>query len=96
MMTDREKNQAQIEARLRQFGQSLSELKLKTEQRRDKFNGQMKQTVDAIEGQHEKARQRLQAMASLGDDDWSAAEGDINRYIDDIDADLRKALAYFK
>jgi hypothetical protein len=56
----------------------------------------MKQTVDAIEGQHEKARQRLQAMASLGDDDWSAAEGDINRYIDNIDADLRKALAHFK
>lgn len=33
MMTDREKIQTQIEARLRQIGQTISELKVKTEQR---------------------------------------------------------------
>jgi TolA-binding protein len=96
MMTDREKTQAEIEERLRQFGQSLSELKIKTEQRQEKFNGQMRQTLDALEGQHENARQRLQAMSSLADDDWSAAETDVNRYLADIDAGLRKALSYFK
>jgi len=96
MMTDREKTQAQIEARLRQFGQTLSELKIKAEQRKDKFNGQVKQALDALEGQHEEAHQRLRAMSSLADDDWSSAETDVNRYLDDIDSDLRKALSHFK
>lgn len=88
-MTDREKTQAQIEARLRQFGQTLNELKVKAEQRKEKFNGQMKQALDALEGQHEKAHQRLQAMSSLADDEWSSAETDVKCYLDDIDADLR-------
>jgi hypothetical protein len=96
MITDREKTQAQIEARLRQFGQTISELKVKTEQRQDKFNGQMRQTLDDIEKQHEKAHQRLQTMSSLGDADWSATETDVSQYLDDIDAGLRRALAHYK
>ena len=96
MMTDREKTQAEIEARLRQFGQTLNELKIKTEQRKEKFNGQMRQTLDTIEGQHEKARRRLTAMSSLTDDDWSSAESDVSHFMDDIDAGLRKAISYFK
>ena len=96
MMTEREKTQAQIEARLRRFGQSLSELKIKAAQREENFNGQMIQTLGALEAQHEKARRRLQAMSSLADEDWSSAETDVNRYLDDIDADLRKALSHFK
>lgn len=96
MIPDREKTQAQIEARLRQFGQTLSELKTKAEQRQEKFNGQMRRTLDDIEGKHAKARQRLRAMASLGDDEWAATETDVNRYLDDIDGGLRKALSYFK
>jgi len=96
MMTDREKTQAQIEARLRQFGQTISELKVKTERRQDKYIGQMEQTLDDIEKQHEKVRQRLQTMPSLADDDWSSAENDINGYLEDIDAGLRGAMAYYK
>lgn len=96
MMTDREKTQAQLEARMRQFGQTLNELKIKAEQHKEKFNGQMKQTLDTIEGQHDKAHQRLQGMSSLADDAWSSAENDVNHYLDDIDAGLRKALSYFK
>ncbi|MBC2733124.1 MAG: hypothetical protein HF981_02085 [Desulfobacteraceae bacterium] len=96
MMTDREKIQTQIEARFRQFGQTISELKIKTEQRQDKFNGQMKQTLDDIENQHEKVRQRLQTMSSIGDADWSATETDVSKYLDDIDAGLRRALSHYK
>lgn len=95
-MTDREKVQTQIEARLRQFGQTISELKVKTEQRQDKFNGQMRQTLDDIEKQHAKANQRLQTMASLADADWSATETDVSSHLDDIDAALRRALAHYK
>ena len=96
MMTDREKIQTQIEARLRQFGQTISELKVKTEQRQDKFNGQMRQTLDDIEKQHAKAHQRLQTMSSLADDKWSATETDVSNHLDDIDAGLRRALAHYK
>jgi len=96
MMTDREKTQAQIEARLRQFGQTISELKVKAERRQEKYIGQMDQTLDDIEKQHEKVRQRLQTMPSLADDDWSSAENDISGYLDDIDAGLRGAMAYYK
>jgi len=96
MMTDREKTYAQIEARLSQFGQTLNTLRIKTEQRQDKFNGQMRQTLDDLEKQHEKARQRLQAMPSLANADWSSAETDVSNFLEDIDAGLRRALAYFK
>jgi len=95
MMTDREKTQAQIEARLRQFGQTISELKVKTEQRQDKFNGQMRKTLDDIEKQHEKAHQRLQTMSSLADADWSATETDVSNHLDDIDAALRRAFSHY-
>ena len=95
-MTDREKIQTQIEARLRQSGQTISELKVKTEQRQDKFNGQMRQTLDDIEKLHAKAHQRLQTMSSLADDKWSATETDVSNHLDDIDAGLRRALAHYK
>jgi len=96
MTNDRETIQAQIEARLRRFGQTLDTLRVKTEQRRDKYDGTMKKSLTAIEAQHQKARERLQAMASLREDEWASAETEISGYLDDIDADLRQALAYYK
>lgn len=54
MTTGREKTYAKIEARLNPFGKTLNTLRIKTEQRQDKFNGQMKQTLGDIEKQHKK------------------------------------------
>lgn len=96
MTTGREKTHAKIEARLNPFGQTLNTLRIKTEPRQDKFNGQMKQTLGDIEKQHEKARQRLQTMSSLTSADWLAARTDVGKYLDDIDAGLRRALAHYK
>jgi chromosome segregation ATPase len=95
MMTDREKTAAEIEARLTQLGQTITTLRRKAEQQRDKYAAPLGESLDAIESKRREVQESLPSMKTLEEDAWSATVGKLSRHLDDIDASLRQALAHF-
>jgi hypothetical protein len=94
--TERETAQAQIDARMKQFGETINTLRMKAEKRGGRIDPQVVRTLEAIEGQQDQVDRKVQAMADLDDDEWTAAKNAIDAHFDDIDAGLRQALAHFR
>jgi hypothetical protein len=94
-MTDRDRTQADIEARLVGLGQVLTTLRLKAGQQQEKFAVPLRATLDAIESKRGEVENRLEELEDLDDNSWSAAVAKLISHLDDIDAGLRKALAHF-
>ena len=95
-MTDREKTRAEIEARLTQLGETINTLRLKAEERQDRFEAPLAQSLDAIESKREEVRGSLSQMESLDDKTYTSTADQLKQHLDDIDGSLREALAHFK
>lgn len=96
MMDDREKTRTEIEARLTQLGETINTLRLKAEQRQDKLEAPLAQSLDAIESKREEVRSSLPQMETLDEETYTSTVERLRRHLDDIDGSLRKALAHFK
>jgi len=94
-MTDKDTTRADIEARLEKLGQTITTLRLKTEQQQDKYAAPLGKTLDAIESKRSEVEDRLHELDALDEKSWSDAVARLNTHLDDIDAGLRKALAHF-
>ena len=95
-MNDRDAIQTRIEARLKQFGETINTIRLKAEQQQDLLGQRVEEPLAAIEKRRDQVREQIDAMKDMNDDDWNAAKGSIDSYFDDIDDGLRKALAHFR
>ena len=96
MMTDREKTRAEIEARLTQLGETINTLRLKAEERQDRFEAPLAQSLDAIESKREEVRGSLPQMETLDEESYRSTVERLKEHLDDIDGSLRQALAHFK
>ena len=95
-MNYRDAIQTRIEARLKQFGETINTIRLKAEQQQDLLGQRVEEPLAAIEKRRDQVREQIDAMKDMNDDDWNTAKGSIDSYFDDIDDGLHKALAHFR
>ena len=95
-MNDRDAIQTRIEARLKQFGETINTIRLKANQQQDLLGQRVEEPLAAIEKRRDQVREQIDAMKDMNDDDWNTAKGSIDSYFDDIDDGLHKALAHFR
>ena len=91
-MKDKEKYRAQLEARLMEFGESLYEITNKMEQR--KVN-QPNIEIAPILKKQEAAEDKLKELDTADENSWQTYQNELDQLVVGIDADLRKAMAYF-
>lgn len=91
-MIEKEKYRAQIEARLMKFGESLYEITNKKMQRKGNWPDVQ---INPILKRQEAAEAKLQELGAAGENSWQKYKTELDQLVDGIDADLRKAMAYF-
>ena len=91
-MKAKEKYRAQIEAQLMEFGESLYEITNKMEQRKA---NQHNINVAPIVKKQEAAEDKLKKLDTADEDSWRTYQAELDELLVGIDADLRKAMAYF-
>ena len=91
-MKEKEKYRAQIEARLMTFGESMYEISNKKKLRND---NQPQIQIDPILRKQEAAEAKLKQLDAADENSWQKYKIELDQLLDGIDADLRKAMAYF-
>jgi hypothetical protein len=91
-MREKDRYRAEIEARLMKFGESLYEITTKKEQRKE---NQSDIQIDPILRKQEAVETKLKEMDPADEISWQKYKAELDQLVDGIDADLRKAIAYF-
>lgn len=91
-MEEKEKYHAEIDAKLIKFGETLNEIKTKAEQRKKNLS---EISVDDTLLKHKNARAKLEQLKQMDEGTWQNYKVQLDDQVNDIDEDLRKALAYF-
>lgn len=95
-MNDKEKYRAQIEGRLMQFGESLYDITNKMKQRKDDLPElQPDIEIGPILEKQEAVESKLKNLGAADENSWQQYKTELDSLVADIDADLRKAMAYF-
>ena len=92
-MEDQAKYRAEIDAKLLKFGETLNEIKAKRELRN--MSRPVLQ-VDSALRKHQEAQTKAKELENASADSWEKMRTDMDTLMDDIDKDLREALAYYK
>jgi hypothetical protein len=92
-MDDRAKYQAEIDAKLLKFGETLNEIKAKRELRN--MSRPVLQ-VDSALRKHQEAQTKAKELENANAESWEKMRTDMDTMMSDIDKDLREALAYYK
>lgn len=91
-MHEKEKYMAEIETRLKQFDDTFSRIK-ELAQERNVDPSQLKLHILPVKtGQ---ARDQARQIQETEGNVWQTYQSELNNLVDDIDEDLRNALAYF-
>jgi hypothetical protein len=91
-MKQKEKYRAQIEARLMKFGESLYEITTKKEQRKKDLPDIQ---IEPILRKQEAVEAKLNELDTADETSWQKYKAELDQLVEGIDADLRKAMAYF-
>lgn len=91
-MREKEKYRAQIESRLMKFGESLYEITNKKEQRKRNLPDL---EIDPILRKQEAVEAKLRELDTADEGSWQKYKTELDQLVEGIDADLRKAMAYF-
>jgi len=91
-MEEKEKYHAEIDAKLIKFGETLDEIKTKAEQRKKNLS---EISVDDTLRKHKNAKAKLEQLKQSDKNTWQNYKVHLDAQVNDIDEDLRKALAYF-
>jgi DNA-directed RNA polymerase subunit F len=92
LMDEKEKYRAEMETRLLKFHDTYSELKTLMERKKD---APPDVRVEVIPQKHEKATAHLKKLENSDQSSYQKFKKELDEMADDIDGDLRKALAYF-
>ena len=91
-MDEKEKYYTELEARFLKLGATLHEIKTLGEQSK---KNQPELDLGSIVQKHEDAKSKLKELRHSKGDSWLKFKAELNDLADDIDDDLRQALAYF-
>lgn len=91
-MNEREKYRSRIEARINRFNETMEEIRAKAKVRE---NLQPDLNIEGIAAKKDAAAVRLKELDESDESRWQKSRTDLDKLMDDIDADLRKAMAYF-
>lgn len=91
-MNEQEKYRAKIEARMKHFNDTIEEITTKAKLRKV---AQPEIDVEGILKKHGNAQARLDDLENSDKSSWQKFQKGLDGLIDDIDTDLRKAIAYF-
>ncbi len=92
-MNEKEKYMEKVKERLRNFDETLNEIKMKQKQWKD--NSQEFNINDIIEKQR-KAGTKLNEIEQTDESTWETIKREFDELIEDIGNDLRNAMSYFK
>ena len=91
-MDEQEKYRAKIEARMKYFNESIEEITTKAKLRKVT---QPDIKIESLLKKHEDAQARLRDLEKSDENSRQKFQAELDRLFDDIDEDLRKAMAYF-
>lgn len=91
-MDEQEKYRAKIEARIKHFNETIEELTTKAKLRKV---AQPEIDVERILKKHGNAQAKLNDLDKSDISNWTKFQEELDGLVDDIDTDLRKAMAYF-
>ena len=91
-MEEKEKYHAEIDAKLIKFGETLNEIKTKAEQRKKNLS---EISVDDTLRKHKNAKAKLEQLKQSDESSWQSHKMELDDQLNDINEELRKALAYF-
>lgn len=91
-MNEKEKYRAEIDAKLLKFGESINEIKAKRELRNE---SRPELQVESALRKHQEAQAKVKELDGSDPDAWEKIRTDMDGLMDDIDKELREALAYF-
>lgn len=91
-MNEKEKYSAEIDARIAKFGETLNEIKTKRELRNE-IRPELQ--IDATIRKHQEAQEKVKALKRADSSTWETIKTEVDGLMDDIDEELREALAYF-
>lgn len=91
-MREKDKYHAEIDAKLTKMGETLHEVKTKTEQRKQNLS---EINIDDTLRKYKNARTKLEQLKQSDESAWHNQKSELDGYVNDIDEDLRKAMAYF-
>ena len=91
-MDEKEKYRAEIETRMTKFNETINELRDKADKRKDARTGFQ---MEGLLKKHEAARTKLKELKTSDENAWKRFQTELDDMLDDIDEDLREALAYF-
>lgn len=89
-MDEKEKYRAEIDARLTKMGETLHEIKSEMEQRNENMP-----ELDTTIRKHQEAKAKLEKLERTQKSSLHEFKAEMDNLVNDIDEDLRKALAYF-
>jgi len=91
-MDEKEKYRAEIDARLTKMGETLHEIKSEKEQRNENMP---ELRLDTTIRKHQEAKAKLEELKRTEKSSLHEFKAEMENLVNDIDEDLRKALAYF-
>ena len=91
-MDEQEKYRSKIEARMNKFNESIEEITAKAKLRKAT---QPDINIEGILKKHADAQARLNELEKSDESSRQKYQPELDRLFDDIDEDLRKAMAYF-
>lgn len=94
-MEAREKIHAEMKAKLSKTRETINELRIKMEEQRSGDSRTAAPSLDDLHARQDAAERILEKLRQNGRGNWHSHKSDLDRYLEDIDDGLRKALAYF-
>lgn len=91
-MNDKERYSAEIDARIVKFGETLNEIKTKRELRNE---NRPELSIDTTIRKHQEAQAKVKALKESDLNTWETIKTEVDGLMDDIDKELREALAHF-
>ena len=95
-MNEKEKIQAEIEAKMTSFNETINELKAAAEKQKEKYGAVHHESIAKVEEKKQRAQKKLEELAASNEHDWHRLDEELKGFMEDIDDSLRQALAYFK
>jgi len=92
-MEEQEKYKAEIEARLRKFSDTLNEMQAKLKERKEMPSDFQ---IEPILEKHKEMTSKANEIEKTDESAWSKFKSELDDLVNDIDDDIRKAMAHFK
>ncbi len=95
-MDEKQKINAEIESKLNQLGETINTLSMKAEVQKDKLEDAGMQPLVDLQLNLKGAKASLDQMKASDGENWDKLRNKMDAYINDLDKEIKEALAYYK